>query len=101
MNVERHFIMGETGPANDRNSLTVRDTGSLNIGFGTEEHLDGQDSDIEIVGGLTDIDVSGNLILSGGVDGTNLTFDFDDGVVNAFLFEVAGDAVLGCRPLLE
>ena len=95
MNVERNFSMGATGPNNDRNSLTVSDTGALNIGFGTEGNLAGQDSDIEIVGGLTDVDISGNLILSGGVDGTDLTFDFEGGVVNDFLFDVAGNAVLG------
>ena len=44
---------------------------------------------------MTDVDISCDLILSGGADGTDFTFDFENGVVNDFKFDVAGNAVLG------
>ncbi len=95
MNVEQNFNMGGVAPGQARNSLTVSGNGALNIGFDAGGgNLAGQASDITIVGGDTDVDVSGNLVLNGGGNGTDLTFDFDGMEITDFNFDIGGAANL-------
>jgi len=95
MNVERNFNMGANADGKPINTLTLSDSAVLNIGFGTAGNLAGQASDIAIIGGGTDVNISGNLALNGGVNGTNLTFDFQgSSAITDFNFDVAGNANL-------